>query len=229
MKSNTRATLLERLRDGADQLSWKEFYARYWPLVYASARRRGCSDHTAEEVVQHVMLTVFQQRDFFQYDPARGRFRDWLGTVVRNQVAEIRRRPDARVRPIGGDSAVALKEVPSQDPPPEAAWEEAYENQLLGVLLDTVRREVNPRVYLAFELSTLGDLSGGQVEKLTGMTRNAVYKSRKRVLQRLAELGATYRHQGQLDQRIKEALQSRPAAVVERSMSGRIENTMRSR
>jgi hypothetical protein len=141
-------------------------------------------------------------------------------------VAEYRRRPAKRVRPVGCDSAVALQAAPSREPPPEAAWEEAYEIRLLGVLLDTVRREINPRVYLAFELSTLGDLPGGQVKKLTGMTRNAVYKSRKRVLKRLVELGASYRHQGQLDQRIRQALQSCPAAVVERSMNARIENTM---
>ena len=229
MNSKTRATLLERLRDGADQLSWEEFFGRYWPLVYASARHRGCSDHTAEEVVQDVMLVIFQQKDFYQYDPARGRFRDWLGAVVRNKVAEYRRRPAERVRPAGGNSDVALKETPSRDPPPEAAWEDEYENALLTVLLDTVRREINPRAYLAFELSTLGDLPAGQVGKITGMTRNAVYKSRKRVLKRLAELGAAYRSHGQLDQRIKQALRSRPAAVVERAMSGRIEETMRSR
>ena len=36
MSEKTRATLLERLRDGSDQLSWEEFFHRYWPLVYAS-------------------------------------------------------------------------------------------------------------------------------------------------------------------------------------------------
>ena len=93
MAENTRATLLERLRDGADALAWDEFFARYWPTIYGFARHRGCSLHTAEEVVQDVMLKVFQQRDIFHYDPSRGRFRDWLATVVRNQVFERRRRP----------------------------------------------------------------------------------------------------------------------------------------
>ena len=83
MSSTTRPTLLKRLGDGADPLAWDEFFDRYWRLIYAFARRRGCSDHTAEEVVQEVMLAVFQQQDVFSYDPARGRFRDWLGAVVR--------------------------------------------------------------------------------------------------------------------------------------------------
>ena len=62
----TRATLLERLVDGHDAMAWDEFFRRYWPLVFYFARRRGCSDHTAEEVVQEVMLKVFRQRDLVE-------------------------------------------------------------------------------------------------------------------------------------------------------------------
>ncbi len=103
MDSKTKITLLERLRDGTDPLAWQEFSDRYWRLIFAFAKRRGCSDHTAEEIVQDVMVEVFQNRDTFSYDPARGRFRDWLGTVVRNLVAKYRRQPAQRIRGQGGD------------------------------------------------------------------------------------------------------------------------------
>ncbi len=229
MNSKTRITLLHRLRNGTDQLSWEDFFARYWPLIYLSAKQRGCSDNTAEEVVQDVMLVVFQQKDVFQYDPARGRFRDWLGTVVKNKVAQYRRRPAERARPVGSEGDNALNQIPDQGFSPETAWEEAYEHALLAVLLDTVRQEINPKTYLAFELSALGDVSGKQVSDITGLSRNAVYKSYKRVLKRLIELGSSYRNDGQLNQHIKEALHLRPAADVERTLCERIEKSMQSR
>ena len=68
------------------------------------------------------------------------------------------------------------------------AWETAFENSLLLAILDAVRRETNPRTYLAFELVGLEGLSGGEAARLTGLSRNAVYKAHKRVLERLVEL-----------------------------------------
>ena len=229
MNSRTRATLLERLRDASDPLAWDEFFGRYWPLIYASAKRRGCSDHTAEEIVQEVMLKVFEQKDLFQYDPARGRFRDWLGTLVRHGVADCRRRASKRARAHGGDSDLEAIEPKADDAPPDALWEAAFEEALLVVLLDVVRREMDPRAYLAFELFTLNDLPGAKVARYTGLSRNGVYRAHKRAVCRLRQLGAAYRNEGQLGERLKRALGSRPGAAVERSLNTRIEQTMRSR
>jgi RNA polymerase sigma factor (sigma-70 family) len=229
MNSPTRPTLLKHLRDGADPLAWDEFFGRYGRLIYGYARRRGCSDDTAEEIVQEVMLKVYQQKDIFHYDPERGRFRDWLGALIRNEVAAYRRRPSQRTRAAGGSSGGAWAEVESDDPPPDAPWEAAFENSLMLILLDVVRREMNPRDYLAFELLTLGDVPGAEAARLTGLTRNAAYKARQRALQRLRELGQSYGADGRLTERVKEALRSLPRAAAERSLSTRIRQTMQSR
>lgn len=226
MVTSTRATLLERLRDGADVLAWDEFFARYWPTIYSFARHRGCSEHSAEEIVQDVMLKVFQQRDVYQYDPARGRFRDWLGVVVRNQVAEHFRRPGNRLRGRGGDSGGQQFDQAADDEGPEAAWEAVFESNLLVALLEAVRRETNARTYLAFELVTLEGLSGRAAARMTGLTRNAVYKANKRVMQRLVELGAPYRNEGRLANEIKQAMERRPPPAVERSLTARAQRTM---
>lgn len=97
------------------------------------------------------------------------------------------------------------------------------------MLLEVVRRETNPRTYLAFELSALHEMRGTEVAEVTGLTPNAVYKARKRVLRRLVELGGEYRDDRRLPQSLKRALQLRPKAGVERSLSARVENTIRSR
>ena len=62
MKSSTSATLLDRLRDGRDGLAWDEFFQRYWLLIYSYASRRGCSSHTAEEIVQDAFVRLQSTR-----------------------------------------------------------------------------------------------------------------------------------------------------------------------
>ena len=182
----------------------------YWPTIYGFARHRGCSLHTAEEVVQDVMLKVFRQRDVYRYDPTRGRFRDWLGTVVRNQVAEHRRRPSIGCA-AGGEPNAGVLEPAGDEHGPDAAWETAFENSLLLALLDAVRRETNARTYLAFELVGLQGLPGGEAARITGLSRNAVYKAHQRVLQRLMELGAPYREDGRLTERLRQAIEAAAA------------------
>jgi RNA polymerase sigma factor (sigma-70 family) len=225
MTDSTRATLLERLRGGADPRAWDQFFECYWPAIYAGARQRGCTDDTAQDIVQEVMLTVFEQRDIFLYDPSRGRFRDWLRTVVRNQVAEYRRRPSARIRPAGAPPP----EPEAGDAAPDEAWEQAFERGLLSVVLDAARREADPREYLAFELLMLDDLSGNEAARLTGLSRNAAYKAARRVLARLKALAGGYESDGKLTAAFKEALAARPEPPLERAMTTRVERTMRAR
>lgn len=226
MSHNTRPTLLNRLRDASDTMAWREFFGCYWPVVFAYARHRGCSEHTAQEIVQDVMLTVFEQREVFHYDPARGRFRNWLHRVVNNRVAERRRAPDRRDRAPGGDSSRLPAEPADEHLAPDAVWEESFDRAVLAAMVEVVRRETNPRDFVAFELSALHDRSPGDVARLTGMSRNMVYKARRKVLQRLRRLAGDYANEGRLCLRVREALQSLPSAPVQRSLTGHVAGSM---
>lgn len=234
MKSSTSATLLARLRDGRDGLAWDEFFQRYWLLIYTYASRRGCSSHTAEEIVQDVMLKLFERKDVFRYDPGRGRFRDWLATVVRNKVAELRRRPTARDRARGGNGSDNLGSGNLPEPAgggcaPDDVWESAFEQSLLWALLEVVRQEMDPRSYLAFEMTVLNELPANKVAAHLGISRSTVFRTRRKVLSRLEQLGASYRSGGELPELVKQALLSRPDPAVERSLVHRVETTMLSR
>jgi RNA polymerase sigma-70 factor (ECF subfamily) len=229
MASSTPVTLLKQLRDGANALAWDEFFGRYWPMIYGFARHFGCSEHSGEEIVQEVMLVVFERRDVYQYDPTRGRFRDWLGAIVRNRLAERHRRRSDRIRAVGGEGNNPILELPADEHDAAAAWEAAFESSLLLTLLDVVRRENSARVYLAFELVALQGLSPGEAAQLIGLSRNAVYKAGRRVRRRLVQLGAPYRDEGRLTAEIKQALDRRPLPAVVRCVTARVRQTMHQR
>jgi RNA polymerase sigma-70 factor (ECF subfamily) len=224
----TRTTLLERLRDAGDGMAWEEFFHAYGPSLFAYAVRRGCSDATAQEMVQEVMLSVYQGRDLFRYDRERGRFRDWIGGILRNKIAERRRRPSERFRGRGGPDD-DVQAVEAANVSPDQVWEDLFEQALLSALLDAVRREINPRTYQAFELLVLHELPGEEVASVTGLSRNAVYLARRRVCQRLEELVGPYRRQGDLAEQLRQAVQLRLDVGVQRALTERIEKTMNMR
>jgi RNA polymerase sigma-70 factor (ECF subfamily) len=209
---------LERLYDGADPVAWDDFFRRYWPFVFSIARQCGCTQHTAEEIVQEVVLAIFEKKAVFRHDPSRGRFRDWLGAVVRNKVLLNRRAPAQRCRARGGGE---LPDCGTDSDAPDGRWEAAFDQAMLSFLLDIVRSEVHPRAYQAFEAVAIGGCSGAEAARLTGMTRNAVYQARKKILKRLRELGAKYGDDGPPDEIIRAAVHLRPSATVERSVTMR--------
>ncbi len=227
MPQNTRVTLLNRLRDATDTMAWDEFFGSYWPVVFSYARHRGCSEHTAQEIVQDVMLTVFEKRDVFHYDPTRGRFRNWLHRVVNNRVAQRRRRPTERVRARGGEPDDALIESADDSLQPDAAWDASFDRAVLAAMVQVLRRETNPRDFVAFELTAVHGHSPKEVARLTGMSRNMVYKARRNLLERLRQLAGDYADEGRLCRQVREALESLPAPTIERSITGQIARTMR--
>src|SRR3954470_19529751 len=79
---HTRPSLLVRIKDARDDDAWTTFVQTYAPLVYCYCRRRGLLGQDAADVVQEVMAQVARSARDFEYQPERGRFRDWLGTIT---------------------------------------------------------------------------------------------------------------------------------------------------
>src|SRR5579883_3413748 len=84
----TRASLLLRLRDAGNQEAWREFVSLYTPLVYRYALSHGLQDADAADLTQEVLRAVAGAVGRLDYDPARGRFRGWLFTIVRRKLLD---------------------------------------------------------------------------------------------------------------------------------------------
>src|SRR5262249_40145992 len=146
-------------RDPTDQAAWKEFVARYAPVVFRWCRRWGLQEADAEDVTQNVLLALGRQMRSFAYDPA-GRFRSWLCAVARGAwgtFLESRRRQAAG----SGDSAVRdqLDAVPAGDDLVQQIDAEA-ERELLDLALARVRLRVEALTWEAFRLTALEGVSG---------------------------------------------------------------------
>src|SRR5215475_12422525 len=95
----TRASLLDRLKNLEDQVSWQEFFDTYWQLIYRLAVKAGLTDSEAQDVVQETVITASKHLPAFHYDPKVCSFKTWLLRLARWRIIDQfrKRLPAAQV------------------------------------------------------------------------------------------------------------------------------------
>lgn len=183
----TRPTLLARLRRPEDRQAWDEFVEIYTPVLFRFARARGLSPDDSADVAQEVMRSVYQSIDRFELRPGRAKFRAWLFTIARNQIAGQFRHAARRPQGDGRTTLMAMAEEISAEESDEARWEREYLRALYAWAAAAVEPTINPRIWDAFHRTAILDESPDEVAAALGMTRAAVNVAKCRCLQRLRE------------------------------------------
>jgi RNA polymerase sigma-70 factor (ECF subfamily) len=185
----TRPSLLVRLRDAGDGEAWAQFASLYGPLIHGFARKHGLQDADAADLTQEVLRAVAGAAGRLEYDPARGSFRGWLFTVVRNK---LRNFLAARRRHVQGTGDTGVNDLLEQQPTPDEAdarrqWDEEHERRLFRWAAEQVRAVVRPETWLAFWLTAVEGRGGEEVARELGLSVGAVYLAKSRVMARLKE------------------------------------------
>ena len=184
---DTRASLIVRLKDPADQEAWREFVEVYRPVVYRLACRKGLQHADAEDLAQQVLLAVAAAVHRWQPDEARGRFRTWLHRIAQNLIinALTRRAPD---RVAGADAAHDLltRQAAREGPDSELLRTESR-REVFHWAARQIRAEFEPETWLAFWHTAVEGRPAAEVARLLGKKPGAVYAARGRVMRRLKE------------------------------------------
>jgi RNA polymerase sigma-70 factor (ECF subfamily) len=176
----TPSSLLQRLRGPTEPEAWERFVELYTPLLYAWARSRGLQEHDVADLVQDVFTILVQKLPEFQYDQHRS-FRAWLRTVTLNRWRDTCKRRAPRL--LAGDNAL-LTEQPDDG---EAFWEAEYRRRLVGQALELMQAEFEPTTWRACWAFVVCDRSATEVARELGISENAVYIAKHRVLRRLRQ------------------------------------------
>jgi RNA polymerase sigma-70 factor, ECF subfamily len=182
------SSLLHRVQS-YDPAAWERLVNLYTPLVFRWCRRCGLQPADAADVGQQVFLAVARKvRDFRRNRPG-GSFRAWLRAIARNRLRDFFRTARTRdARAAGGDAFAWLEQVAAgpdpSDPTPEDGEEEAL---LFRRATELMQAEFEERTWQAFWQSAVDGRRAAEVAAGLGMTANAVYLARGRVLRRLRE------------------------------------------
>ncbi len=182
----TRASLLSRLRNWEDQAGWREFFDRYWRLIYNVARKAGLADAEAQDIVQETLLSVARKMPGFHYNPALGSFKSWLLLIVRSRITDQWRRravrPPLDAGPESEEGTARLDRIPaSGDGNLEQVWQDEWERTLLESALERVKSRVAARQFLVFQMATFQGIPAGTIARTLGINVAQVYLARHRV------------------------------------------------
>lgn len=175
----TPLSLLERLQGEHLAADWVRFAELYTPLLLYWARQLGLQEADAADLAQDVLTRAWQQIGTYRRRPGK-RFRGWLWTIARNRWRERGR----RLTPAVGidddtwpDPADTVAEIVSGE----------YNSYLVNRALQMMQAEFEPSTWKACWEFVVGERPAGEVAAELGITPNAVYLAKARVLRRLRQ------------------------------------------
>ena len=180
----TRATLLQKLRDPENESAWREFVELYTPLIYGFAQRQGLQHADAADVVQDSLRAIASAIKKFEYDPEKGTFRSWLYTVARSKLNSHFKR--TLKHPAGtGRTTVhqMIDQQPGSDEPTD--WELDYKRRRFVWATEKVRHEFGDTVWQAFWKTAVEDEAPTEVARTLDVNPGSVYVAKCRVINRL--------------------------------------------
>lgn len=172
--------LLDGLRDPGDGRAWSHFVERYRPRLVRLASRVGLGPADAEDAAQ-VALMEFA-RSLESFDRSKGSLRQWLFGIARRQALNARRRaPRERVHGRDTRTTAFFERMPERPSAPAPDMDAVHR------ALTRVREEVSEQTMEAFRLFALLGLPAAVVAEELGITENAVFGAKRRVLERVRE------------------------------------------
>jgi RNA polymerase sigma factor (sigma-70 family) len=182
---STCTSLLARVCDHTDSRAWEQFSALYGELIVRFCLRRGMQLGDAEDVRQIVLLALLRSLGSPNgYDRGRGRFRDYLGGVVRHAAQRYcsQRNPSPSGLHLEDEEAAtaALAE-------PDPLWEQEWRNHHLRRALEQLAQVLQPRSMDVFQRILSGE-DPVAVATALSMKPEAVRKVKQRALDHLREL-----------------------------------------
>jgi RNA polymerase sigma-70 factor (ECF subfamily) len=178
------STLLARVK-ARDTAAWERLVSLCSPLVYQWCRQHGLQPADAADVGQNVFEAVFRKIGDFRRERPGDSFRGWLRTIARHKVIDFLRARQGQAGTGGSDALERLALLPDEAEDSSSSGEE--EGGLYCRALEVLRTEFTDQTWQAFWRVTVESQRPADVAADLGMTLNAVYLAKSRVLRRMRD------------------------------------------
>ncbi|WP_353473179.1 sigma-70 family RNA polymerase sigma factor [Salipiger sp. H15] len=155
------------VRDRRDREAFGRLFDFFAPRLKAMLMRGGLRDGSAEDVVQDVMLTVWNKAA--QFDPHRAEASAWIYRIARNRQIDLYRR-----RPLPEPELVQEPESAEPDAPQILAMEQE------AAQLRAALERLSPEQVEALRHAYMDELPHSEISRITGLPLGTI-KSRIRL------------------------------------------------
>ncbi len=186
--NSTSISLLNRLQQTDDSKNWNRLVELYAPLLRLWLRKYDVQANDADDLVQEVLMAVSKDLKSFDHSGRPGAFRSWLRTILAHRLRNFwraqGRRPQAR-----GDSDIERRLELLEDPASELSeiWNRQHDRHVVRQLLATTESSFEPSTWKAFCRVAIEGARPELVATELGISLNAVFIAKFRVLKRLRE------------------------------------------
>ena len=179
---NTRQTLLQKIRDRYDEEAWADFELYYKRFVSAVLQQMKLDLHDLEDVRQLVMLKAWKVLPEFDYERSKGKFRNWLAVITRNEARSYLRKKYREFDREGNERHEELKKLSDswKDPEIEKISFEEWKKYIVTLAWENICGTLSQKVRKCYELLNDG-CEAREISSRIEIAENTVYVYRKRV------------------------------------------------
>jgi RNA polymerase sigma-70 factor (ECF subfamily) len=179
--------LLNRVRADPQSPDWQRLVQLYEPLIRGWLGRQNVMGQDADDVSQEVLTVVVRRLPEFEHNQRTGAFRNWLKAITVNCLRDHWR--GKKYRPTQGDSDLQswLKELEDPNSDLSRLWDQEHDRHVTKHLLEQLRDEFETKTWQAFSRVALDGIPASQAAAELGLTTNAVFIAKSRVLARLRQ------------------------------------------
>ncbi len=183
----TNTDLLNGLTDRNEQ-SWQEFFDRYQPVLVAFGRKLGLNETDAGDAAQEALVAFVSAYREGTYSREKGRLRTWLLGIAAHKIRDIQRKRGREVVVNDNPDETRFINQVEDEHHLSQVWEAQWQEEIVRRCMEEVRKQVKPTTMRAFEMFAVEGLPAEKVAAELGMTENAVWIAKNRVITRLRKL-----------------------------------------
>lgn len=170
-----------RARNSDDSQAWEEFVQYYKRFIYHVLHRMNVSASEFDDLVQNILVKLW--KSIKSYDSTKGRFRTWLGVVVRNavydQFTETKRQRKLMEQEL--ELMRKLEEQPASEI--EQRIEQEWAQYVTNLAMERIQKLFSEEAVKSFTMSVDG-ISAKEIAAELQISPDSVYTLKSRVKSR---------------------------------------------